>query len=100
MDGDESLFDKLLGMFLNDALIQIDRIQEHLKGEDLAGVRLRAHSLSGAAVNICANALQKAASEVEAAAKDRDLDRSRKLVPILQQEFERFKASVGEYQPS
>jgi CheY-like chemotaxis protein/HPt (histidine-containing phosphotransfer) domain-containing protein len=100
LGGDESLFRKLLSMFFNDAPIQIERIQQHLKDEDLAGMRLRAHSLNGATANLGANALQKAASEIEAAAKNGDLDRARELVPNLQKEFERLKCSIGEHRPS
>jgi two-component system sensor histidine kinase/response regulator len=98
--GNESLFRKLLSMFLNDAPVQIERIQQHLKDEDLAGVQLRAHSLNGASANLSANALQKAAFEVEAAAKNRDLARVRELVLTLQKEFGRLKDSIGEHQPS
>jgi CheY-like chemotaxis protein/HPt (histidine-containing phosphotransfer) domain-containing protein len=96
--GDESLFRKLLSMFLKDTPVQIERIQQHLKEADLAGVQLQAHSLNGATANICANALQKAAFEIEAAAKNRDLDRTRDLFLNLPKEFERFKDSIAEHQ--
>lgn len=95
LGGDESLFNKLLSMFLDDAPVQIERMQQHLKNEDLAGVQLRAHSLNGVTVNIGASALQKVVSEIEVAARNRELDRARELVPKLQKEFERLKSFIG-----
>jgi CheY-like chemotaxis protein/HPt (histidine-containing phosphotransfer) domain-containing protein len=95
LGGDESLFRKLLSMFLDEAPIQIERMQQHLKDEDLAGVQLGAHSLKGVAMSIGGNALQKVASEIEVAARNRELDRARGLVPKLQKEFERLKYSIG-----
>jgi len=78
-------------MFLDDAPIQIERMQQHLKDEDLPGVQLRAHSLNGATVNIGGNGMQKVAFEIEVAARNRELDRVRGLVPEIQKEFERLK---------
>jgi len=94
LGGDESLFRKLLRMFLDDAPVQIERMQQHLRDEDLAGLQLRAHSLKGVAMSIGGNALQKVASEIEVAARGREPDIARGLVPKLQEEFERLKAFI------
>jgi CheY-like chemotaxis protein/HPt (histidine-containing phosphotransfer) domain-containing protein len=95
LGGDESLFRKLLSMFLDDAPMQIEKMQQHLKDEDLAGVQLRAHSLKGVAMSIGGKAMQEVASKVEVAARNRELARARGLVPMLQKEFERLKYSIG-----
>jgi CheY-like chemotaxis protein/HPt (histidine-containing phosphotransfer) domain-containing protein len=94
LGGDESLFRKLLSMFLDDAPMQIEKMQQHLKDEDLAGVQLRAHSLKGVAMSIGGKALQEVASEIEVAARDREPDRARRLFPKLQKEFEKLKHSI------
>jgi two-component system sensor histidine kinase/response regulator len=95
LGGDESLYRKLLDMFLDDAPIQIEKMQQYLKDEDLAGVQLRAHSLKGVAMSIGGKAMQEVASEIEVAARDRERDRAWALIPKLQVEFERLKHSIG-----
>ena len=95
LGGDESLFRKLLRMFLDDAPVQIERMQQHLKDEDLAGVQLRAHSLKGVAMSIGGTAMQKVAFEIEVAASNRELERTRGLIPKLQKELERLKSIIG-----
>ncbi len=94
LDGDEPLFREILGMFLKDAPTQINRMQGQLKEEDLAGLELQAHSLKGVALNVGGNALQKAALEIELAARNRELERARGLFEKIQKEFERFKKVV------
>jgi CheY-like chemotaxis protein/HPt (histidine-containing phosphotransfer) domain-containing protein len=94
LGGDESLFNKLLSMFLDDAPVQIQGIQQYLKDEDLPGVQQRADSLKGVAMIIGGKTLQKVASEIEVAARDREAERVRRLVPNLQKEFEKLKHSI------
>jgi HPt (histidine-containing phosphotransfer) domain-containing protein len=95
LDGDEVLFSEILGMFLDDAPIKIERMQEHLKGEDLAGLELQAHSLKGAASYIGGNALQKVAFEIEVAAKNHELDRASILLGSLEKELVKYKKAVS-----
>jgi CheY-like chemotaxis protein/HPt (histidine-containing phosphotransfer) domain-containing protein len=96
MDGDKALFAEILGMFLEDAPIKIEKIQEHLKEEDLTGLEFQAHSLKGAASYFGADALEKVAFEIELAARDRELDRARTLFERIQQEFVRFKRALDD----
>ena len=81
-------------MFLNDAPIQIERMQKHLKEKDLAGLELQAHSLKGAAMNIGGNALQKVALEIELAARNGEVDKTRSLVEQIQREYEKLEAML------
>jgi len=98
LGGNGSIFRKSLSMFLSDAPDQIERIRQHLKDEDLAGVQLRAHSLKGVAMSIGGKAMQEVASDLEAAARDRERDRAWALIPQLQEEFERLKHSIASVQ--
>ncbi|HYB19346.1 MAG TPA: response regulator, partial [Thermodesulfobacteriota bacterium] len=95
LDRDEAFFSKILDMFLEDTPIKIERIQEHLKEKDFAGLEFQAHSLKGAASYIGGNALQKVAWEMEVAAKNHDLDRAPILLGSLEKEFARFKKAVN-----
>jgi two-component system, sensor histidine kinase and response regulator len=96
VDGDKAFFAEILGMFLEDAPIKIEKIREHLKEGDLAGLELQAHSLKGAASYFGAGVLEKVAFEIELAARDRELDRARTLSESIQQEFVRFKKALDD----
>ena len=95
LDGDEALFSEILGMFLEDAPIKVERMQEHLKEKDFAGLEFQAHSLKGAAAYIGGDALQKVAWEMEVAAKNHDLDRAPILLGSLEKELAEFKKAVN-----
>jgi two-component system sensor histidine kinase/response regulator len=82
-------------MFLNDAPVQIEIMKDHLKGGDLPRLEFQAHSLKGAAMNIGGNALQKAAFEVEFAAKNHELDKVVMLLDKVEKEFGKLKSLVA-----
>jgi HPt (histidine-containing phosphotransfer) domain-containing protein len=94
LGGDEELLKEILGMFLDDAPNQIERMQKQLEAEDLFGLERQAHSLKGAVMNIGGNALEKVAFAIELAARNGELDKARLLVAKLQKEFEGFKATL------
>ena len=94
VDGDEALFSEILGMFLEDAPIKIEKMQEHLKEEELAGLEFQAHSLKGSASYIGGNAVQKVALDIEAAARNRELDRAVALLGRCEKELAEFKKAV------
>jgi two-component system sensor histidine kinase/response regulator len=94
LGGDESLFRKLLSMFLDDVPMQIGKMQQHLKDEDFAGVQMRAHALKGVTMSIGGKAMQEVTSEIEVAATNGELARARGPIPRLQKEFERLKYSI------
>jgi two-component system sensor histidine kinase/response regulator len=95
LGGDEVFLREILGMFLDDAPNQIERMQKQLKEGDLSGLELQAHSLKGAAMNIGGNGLQKAAFELEVAARNRELARARGLMAEILKEFKRLKIALG-----
>jgi PAS domain S-box-containing protein len=93
--GDEVFFNEILMTFLNDAPVQIEMMKEYLKGADLPRLEFQAHSLKGAAMNIGGNALQKAAFEVEFAAKNHELDKVVMLLDKVEKEFGKLKSVVA-----
>ncbi len=66
-DGRADLLDRILSRFPEDFQDTPARIAEALDADDLEGAMLLAHSLKGAAGNIAADALQRAAQDVEGA---------------------------------
>ncbi|HYB19359.1 MAG TPA: response regulator, partial [Thermodesulfobacteriota bacterium] len=94
LDGDEAFLRELLGMFLDDAPIQMERMQHHLKEEDFAALERLAHSLKGAAMSIGGIGLQKVALEIEVAGRNHEPDRADVLLGSLEKEFAEFKKAA------
>ena len=94
MGGDEELFKEVSGMFLDDGPNQIERMQQHLRAEDLTALERQAHSLKGAAMYIGGVALQEVALEIEVAARNHEQDRAATLLGRFEKEFVEFKKEV------
>jgi len=95
LDGDETFFRELLGMFLDDVPIQLERMQNQLKEEDFGALERQAHTLKGAAMSLGGMGLQKAALELEVAARNHEPDRASILLGSFEKEFAEFGKAVA-----
>ncbi|MDH4264091.1 MAG: response regulator [Deltaproteobacteria bacterium] len=95
LDGDEELFKEIVRTFLDDAPLQVEKLKQALREENLSQIEKKAHSLKGAAMNIGGNALQATALEVEVAGKKGDLKSTRELIPKFEKEFARLQKALG-----
>ncbi len=92
--GDRELAGKVISSFLNDAPRQLRTLKERADAGDSDGARLQAHTLKGAAATVSAGALQALCSEAQAAAASGELRRVAALLPRLEEQLERLKATL------
>ena len=95
--GDEELLVDIVEGFLQDLPQQIDAIDSMLSAKAFAGVAQQAHTIKGAAANISAAQVSRAAYEVEKAAKAGDgavLDQKRNE---LRREFAALQQMMAAY---
>jgi signal transduction histidine kinase/DNA-binding response OmpR family regulator len=95
LEGDEELFKEIVRTFLDDAPLQVEKLKQALREENLSQIEKQAHSLKGAAMNIGGNALQAIAFEVELSGKKGDLKRNQELIPRLEKEFTRLQKALS-----
>ena len=95
LEGDEELFKEIVRTFLDDAPLQVEKLKQALREENLSQIEKQAHSLKGAAMNIGGNALQAIAFEVELSGKKGDLKRTQELIPRLEKEFTRLQKALS-----
>lgn len=100
--GDEELLVDIVQGFLQDLPQQIDAIDSMLSAKALARVAQQAHTIKGAAANISAVQVSKAAYEVEKAAKagagdalDQKRNELRRAFAALQQMMARYLRQAG-----
>ena len=88
------LMRRLLSGMIEESGSIMDDLQTALDARDLGGIEHCAHSVKGAAANICAERLRAAAHETELAARNRDQERISALVTTLRSEWNTFSEAV------
>jgi HPt (histidine-containing phosphotransfer) domain-containing protein len=80
---DRAFLTELVGIFLRDAPVRIEQACEAARTADFDRVERAAHALRGSAGNLGAIVLQDLATRLQAACRDRDECRVRKLAERL-----------------
>lgn len=89
--GDRELAREIVAGFLEDIPIQVRKLKDMVSRGDAAGARRQAHAIKGAAANIGAPALRKAALELEDKWGAGGLEDGFGMLPLLETEIDRFK---------
>jgi PAS domain S-box-containing protein len=95
IDGDVELMQELITLFLEDYPERLACLREALDrgdGETLAQV---AHTLKGAAGNLCASGVFEAAQRLETAARNGDLQQAGTVYRTLEQEMARLQTALA-----
>lgn len=66
--GEDRVFGKVVGIFLDNTPDQLDQLRKHLASQEFAGIALIAHSLKTSAANVSALSLSERFRELELAA--------------------------------
>jgi HPt (histidine-containing phosphotransfer) domain-containing protein len=83
-------------MFCSSAATNLELLQASLSAGDTAQAHRHAHTILGAAANIAASRIRAYAAHLDEAAKRGDLSSAQKLLPAVEQEFERFKQEISD----
>lgn len=100
LEGDSELFQDLLGFFYADAPQHVAGIRAAIRSGDAAALRRSAHALKGLVSNFNAWPTIERAAELEQLGTDGDLAEAAKVVPLLDQEFDRLRRALAEHFPS
>jgi CheY-like chemotaxis protein/HPt (histidine-containing phosphotransfer) domain-containing protein len=94
LGGNQQLAERVVKEFLDDTPSQLWTLRKQLEDGDATGARRQAHKLKGAAANLSAGALREAAFQAERTAMEGELRKLAELLPTMEGEFERLKASI------
>lgn len=89
--GDEDLVKSILGIFLENAPLQIRDLKACLEKSDMSGVELHAHTIKGSSANIGGEALRASAFAVEKCSKTGDIEGIRIGLSELERQYEKLK---------
>ncbi|MDY6836714.1 MAG: response regulator [Thermodesulfobacteriota bacterium] len=88
LEGNETLCNELLGIFLEDTPGQLEKLKQAVVDNDASQVAFSAHAIKGASANIGAEALEEIAYQLEVAGKDQNMDKAQSFVGKLEGRFE------------
>ncbi|NOU31139.1 MAG: Hpt domain-containing protein, partial [Polyangiaceae bacterium] len=80
-------FRELVGIFITDAPMRIERMRSALGSGDGRELAQQAHALKGSAGNLAATRVQQLAGDIEARARAGELDTVSRLLEEVQREF-------------
>lgn len=92
--GDEELARTVMMGFLMDVHQQLKRLKTHIERKDIVKAMFHCHKIKGAAANVAAKALQRAAAAMEAAGENNSISEINHLLPELESQFELLKAEM------
>jgi signal transduction histidine kinase/DNA-binding response OmpR family regulator len=86
---DASLIAEVVGVYLEDAPLRLERLRAALSAGDKREAARQAHTLKGASSNVCAEGLVKLAAAIEQACKDDRLTDARSMLVEATRELDR-----------
>ena len=91
---DKDLAQTIVSGFVEDIPIQIKTLKGCLNTGDIASAERQAHTIKGAAANVCGEALRETALKIEKAGKEEDLLAMTAAFPEMERQFTRLKAAM------
>ncbi|MGB0631612.1 MAG: Hpt domain-containing protein [Alphaproteobacteria bacterium] len=95
--GEDRIFRKVAGIFLETTPAQLDKLREHLAKADASGIALIAHGLKTGAANVAALSLSQSFRELEIAAREENLPSCNALAVEIFDLFEKVATALNEY---
>jgi two-component system, sensor histidine kinase and response regulator len=90
VEGDRDLLDEIVRIFSDQCPRTISEIQNAIRTADFSLVERAAHSLKGAASNLCATGVTHSAAELEESARSGNLSSVRERFQLLEREVEKL----------
>lgn len=95
VDGERELLEEVIGLFRDNTADRIADLVSAVAAADARAIANAAHSIKGAAANICAERIRALADELEKVALQGGADPMADLCDHLRAEFERFNREVA-----
>ena len=96
INNNTEMFDRLLTMFKEMVPVEIDKLKQMAETKEATEIKAQAHKMKGFFANISAKALREVACEMEKAAENNNLDKSRNLITVIENEYEKFCMEVSD----
>jgi len=89
--GDKSFLEELLNLYFEDFSEKYGQLQKAIEQKKFDLVHELGHSLKGSSANLSLTFLQETSSHMEAAGRERNAEKAKKALALLEQEFKRLE---------
>ncbi len=89
--GDKSFLKELLNLYFEDFSEKYERLQKAIEQKNFDLIRELGHSLRGSSANLSLTFLQETSFHLEVAGRERNVEKAKKALALLEQEFKRLK---------
>ena len=93
--GDESFFQELLDIYIEDFIEKFTHLQQAIAHADFNNIKEIGHSLKGSSGNLSLTSLHETAYSIELSGRENDLDRAKHMFMRLHEEFKKLKDSLS-----
>ena len=91
LGGDEDIYSELMDLFIDQSTEQIEELKEAVRNNSASSIEKIAHSIKGAAANLCVPQVQQYAFELEQIGNENDLAQAEQSLNKLINEMDRVK---------
>jgi CheY-like chemotaxis protein/HPt (histidine-containing phosphotransfer) domain-containing protein len=95
LNGDEELWNEILGLFLNEVSEQLPMLKQAIEANDAALVQRHAHLIGGGAANVGAGRMRECAARLEGSGRAQQPEGAMDTLGELEEEFERVRRALG-----
>ncbi len=91
VEGDKSFLEELLNLYFEDFSEKYEQLAKAVEQKNFDLIRELGHSLRGSSANLSLTFLQETSHHLEEAGRERNLEKAKKALALLEQEFKRLK---------
>ncbi len=91
VEGDKSFLEELLDLYFEDFSEKYERLQKAIEQKNFDLIRELGHSLRGSSANLSLTFLQETSFHLEVAGRERNVEKAKKALALLDQEFKKLK---------
>ncbi len=96
--GDESFFQELLDIYVEDFLEKCIHLEKAIALSDFNHIKEIGHSLKGSSGNLSLTSLHETAYNIELSGRENDIERAKLMFNRLQEEFKKLKNFLSQDQ--
>ncbi len=89
--GDKSFLEELLNLYLEDFSEKYEQLQKAIEQKKFDLIHELGHSLRGSSANLSLTFLQETSFHLEVAGRERNVEKAKKALALLEQEFKKLK---------
>lgn len=93
-DGDREFFGEIVQLFLEDSADRMEKLTQAVNEQDPQAIMQMGHALKGLSGNICAEAMQEAAVQIERSGRNSELGSTRNQLETLDNEYQKVQAEL------